>query len=176
MLLGLLKFLLYKLIFMSTLSWRGMPRLSHKASIRIRKKGKLHVGQNTRITEGCYVWVADGAQIEIGSKTTINVNCIISCRSQVFIGNNVMFGPGVTIFDNDHVYKTEECMTESGYNSMPVIIGNNVWIGTNVKILKGVIIGEGSVVAAGSIVNKSIPPYSVFYNQKEDICKLISVR
>lgn len=175
MLLGLVKYLLYKLFFLSTLSWNGIPRLSHKASIRIRKKGKLQIDRCSRITEGCYIWVAEEANIKIGSNSTIGVNNIISCRSNISIGDNVMFGPYVTIYDNDHIYKTDTCMTESGYNTSPVTIENNVWIGTNVKILKGVIIGEGSVVAAGSIVNKNIPPHSVFYNKKEDICKLIPV-
>lgn len=176
MLLGLVKFLLYKLFFMSALSWNGIPRLSHRASIRIRQNGRLNIGHDTRITEGCKLWVADGAQISIGSHTTVNVNCIFSSRNKILIGDNVMFGPCVTIFDSDHVYRTDGSMTNSGYNSSPVIIKDNVWIGTNVKILKGVIIGEGSVVAAGSIVNKNIPPHSVFYNKKEDICKLIAIK
>ena len=160
---------------MSSLSWSGIPRLSHRAIFRIRKGGKLQVGHNTRITEGCHLWVTEGAQIKIGSNTSINVNSIMSCREAIMIGNNVMFGPYVTIFDNDHVYKADGNMTESGYISLPIIIEDNVWIGTHVKILKGVRIGEGSVVAAGSIVNKNVPPHTVFYNKKEDICKSISL-
>ena len=173
--LGLIKYVFYKVFYLSELSWMGIPRLSHRASLRIRNGGKLQIGQNTRITEGCHLWITEGAQLKIGSNTTVNVNCIMSCRDTILIGNNVMFGPCVTIFDSDHVYRTSGDMTESGYISLPVIIENNVWIGTNVKILKGVTIGEGSVVAAGSIVNRNVPPHSVFYNKKEDICKLITV-
>jgi acetyltransferase-like isoleucine patch superfamily enzyme len=43
-------------------------------------------------------------------------------------------------------------------NTMPIIIGDNVWIGMNCIILKGVTIGDGAIIAAGSVVNKDIPP------------------
>ncbi len=42
--------------------------------------------------------------------------------------------------------------------SIPIKIGNHVWIGSNVTVLKGVEIGDGSIIAAGSLVNKNIPP------------------
>jgi galactoside O-acetyltransferase len=41
--------------------------------------------------------------------------------------------------------------------SVPVRIGDDVWIGSNVVILPGVTIGNNSVVGAGSMVTSDIP-------------------
>ena len=41
--------------------------------------------------------------------------------------------------------------------SIPVTIGNNVWIGANVSIMPGVTIGDNTVIGAGSVVTRDIP-------------------
>jgi acetyltransferase-like isoleucine patch superfamily enzyme len=45
--------------------------------------------------------------------------------------------------------------------SLPVKIGNDVWLGANAVIAGGVEIGDGAVVGAGAVVTKSVEPYSV---------------
>lgn len=169
--LGLLKLALYKLFFGGDLALDGMPHISHKATIRVRKGGKAALGDRSRLSEGDYLWVTEGAEFRLGDNSGLGVDCVVSCRKKVIIGNNVMVGPFVTIYDNDHIYATDGPMMESGYVTSPVTIGDNVWIGSHVRILKGVTIGEGSVIAAGSTVNKDVSPDCVFHNRKEDISK-----
>lgn len=169
--LGLLKILLYKITYGKDLKLVGIPHISHKAIIRIRRGGSACLSSSSRLSSGCYLWVAEDADFKIGTNTTINVNCIISCREKITIGKNVMVGPYTTFYDCDHVYRTENDMSSAGYKTAPVTIGDNVWIGAQVSILKGVTIGEGSVIAAGSIVNKDVPANSIFYNKKEVVCK-----
>ena len=41
--------------------------------------------------------------------------------------------------------------------SLPIHIGNKVWIGANSVVLPGVTIGDNSVIGAGSIVTRDIP-------------------
>ena len=41
--------------------------------------------------------------------------------------------------------------------TLPIIVGNDVWIGGNVIVLPGITIGSGSVIGAGSVVTKNIP-------------------
>lgn len=170
-LLGLLKILLYKITYGKDLKLEGIPHISHNATIRIRKGGSAYLSGSSRLSSGCYLWVADDAEFRIGTNTTINVNCIISCREKIIIGQNVMVGPNTTFYDCDHVYRTEYNMSSAGYKTAPIVIGDNVWIGAQVSILKGVTIGKGSVIAAGSIVNKDVPANSIFYNKKESVCK-----
>ena len=94
---------------------------------------------------------------------------ILSTRANVYIGDDVMFGPRVTIVTGNHrtdlIGRTMKSVTDDEKlpeNDEDVIIENDVWIGANATILKGVTVGEGSIVSAGSVVTKSIPPYQIW--------------
>ena len=40
--------------------------------------------------------------------------------------------------------------------SLPITIGDNVWIGGNCVVMQGVTIGDGTVIGAGSVVTRDI--------------------
>jgi tetrahydrodipicolinate N-succinyltransferase len=47
-------------------------------------------------------------------------------------------------------------------DTIPLKIGNDVWIGEYAVILAHVTeIGDGAVIGAGTVVNKNVPPYAV---------------
>ena len=48
-----------------------------------------------------------------------------------------------------------------GSETVPAVIGNDVWIGTGAKIMSGVSVGNGAVVGAGAVVTKDVPPYAI---------------
>ena len=100
------------------------------------------------------------AVVEIGHKSYINHDSEIRCRERITIGNNVSIAYNVLIQDSDY-HTTYDDNGNPKPQTLPIVIGDNVWIGANVIILKGVTIGEGSIVAAGSVVTKSIPSYSL---------------
>ena len=103
-----------------------------------------------------------GEGLVIGNNVGIAQNCFIQVRGKVTIGNDVMFGPGVSIFSEDHGFSdTDVPMLEQAEIRKGVTIENDVWIGTRAVILDGVTIGKGSIIAAGSIVKASVPPYSI---------------
>jgi len=63
-------------------------------------------------------------------------------------------------------------MRKQGFaESLPITIGNDVWIGRRVIILPGVVIGDGCVIGAGAVVTKSLPPYSVAVGNPARIVK-----
>lgn len=84
---------------------------------------------------------------------------IYPCR----IGEHVMMGPEVVILDRNHRFDDparpigEQGETES----MPPVIGNNIWIGMRAIILPGVRIGDGAIIGAGSVVTKDVAPYTI---------------
>jgi hypothetical protein len=51
--------------------------------------------------------------------------------------------------------------TKTVGTSLPVILGDNVWIGDGAKVCKGVTIGDNSVIGAGAIVTSDIPANSI---------------
>ena len=95
-----------------------------------------------------------GTHIRLGKECYINVNCNFIDDGIITIGDNVMFGPAVTIATVGHPINPNL----RGYMYCdPVTIGNNCWIGANSVICPGVTIGENTVIGAGSVVTKDIP-------------------
>ncbi|MBE6601946.1 MAG: acyltransferase [Ruminococcaceae bacterium] len=131
------------------------------------KASLLACGKDVSIGDNC---VITPNAVSVGNRSTLGRNLLVlSSRAKLKIGNDVMFGPNVTVVTGDHKIdvlgrtmasiKEEEKDPE---NDQDVIIEDDVWIGANVTILKGVVIGTGSVIAAGSVVTKSVPPYQIW--------------
>ncbi|MDR0676461.1 MAG: sugar O-acetyltransferase [Elusimicrobiota bacterium] len=97
-----------------------------------------------------------GFNIQIGNNFYANFDCIILDCDKVKIGNNVLFGPRVCLYGANHCIDSEERISGGCY-SLPIIIGNNVWIGGGVNINPGVMIGSNSIIGSGSVVTKNIP-------------------
>lgn len=174
-LIGFIKLFFYKLFMGKKLVIKGIPRLSHKASIRCRNNSQITLNKGSYFAEGTLLRVTENANFSVGVNSGFNSYCVITCREKIKIGDNVMFGPFVTIHDHDHIYKTAGSMKTSGYVSKPIVIEDDVWVGGNVVILKGVTIGRGSVIAAGTVVTKDVPPHTIVYNKKDMIVKAIEV-
>ena len=46
---------------------------------------------------------------------------------------------------------------DNTYETLDVVIEDNVWIGTGVIILKGTVLREGCIIQAGSVVMGEVP-------------------
>ena len=98
-----------------------------------------------------------GCNTYIGNNFYSNFNLTVVDDSRVYIGDDVMCAPNVTIATAGHPLYAE-FRRKGAQFSMTVKIGNCVWLGANVVVLPGVTIGDGAVIGAGSIVTKDIPP------------------
>jgi galactoside O-acetyltransferase len=113
------------------------------------------------IGQGCYIeppfhanW--GGKHVFFGDYVYANFNLTMVDDGNIFVGNNVMFAPNVTVATAGH--PIEPSLREQSYQfNRDVHIGNNVWIGAGSVILPGVSIGENTVIGAGSVVTKNIP-------------------
>jgi acetyltransferase-like isoleucine patch superfamily enzyme len=100
----------------------------------------------------------ENSKINIGNNVMINNNLKIICdKTNITIGDDVLIGYGVNIFDSDFHEIDPQSRKSGNYLTAEVHIGSNVFIGSNVSILKGVTIGKNTVIAYGSVVTKSFP-------------------
>lgn len=100
--------------------------------------------------------MAYGTNVHVGDNFYANFNLVIVDDIEVYIGDNVMIAPNVTISPTGHPVDPETRITGKQF-SIPVTIEDNVWIGANSVILPGIKIGKNSVVGAGSVVTKDVP-------------------
>ncbi|WP_428909585.1 sugar O-acetyltransferase [Niallia sp. Krafla_26] len=97
-----------------------------------------------------------GYNITLGKNFYSNYNCTILDCAPVTIGDNVMFGPNVSLFTAGHPIEPGP-RNEGIEFAHPITIGDNVWLGGGVIINPGVTIGDNVVIGAGSVVTKDIP-------------------
>ena len=103
-----------------------------------------------------------GEGLKIGNNSSIGPFAYIGCSGYIEIGDNVIMGPRVGIFAENHHYDNIRIpIKEQGVQRSFVKIEDDCWIASNVIILAGVTVGRGSVIASGSIVTKDVPPNSV---------------
>lgn len=101
-----------------------------------------------------------GKHVHVGDNFYANFNLTFVDDGHVYIGNNCMFGPNVTIITASHPLDVERRSKGLQFNK-DVHIGNNVWLCAGVQILPGVTIGDGAVVGAGAVVTKDVPANTV---------------
>lgn len=166
-LLGIIHIYLYKFINLKRIKFCGIPKFSVGVKFCIKKNSKIYIGKSCRIRRNSSFYCYDGGKIKIGNNTFINEGCIISSRKKITIGNNCNLGNNISIYDNDHDYKNDL----NNYVTQEIVIGNNVWIGANCIILQGVTIGDNCVIAAGSVVTKDVAPKTILYQKRNSIFK-----
>ena len=157
--------------------------------VKIRAKKHIECGSGLTIEDGCFinamckngVKIGDnfslgrnsiiectgvirelGESLEIGNNVGIAADAFISVRGRVKIGSSTIFGPGVKLFSENHIFSDRNTpIYLQGASRQGIEIGEDCWIGANAIVLDGVKIGKGCVVAAGAVVNKDVPDYTI---------------
>jgi acetyltransferase-like isoleucine patch superfamily enzyme len=117
------------------------------------------------------VWSAMGESgfIRIGNYSLICPGARISAATEITVGDSCMLAQGVFITDSDWhgVYDRSQPVG----NTVPVRIGDNVWIGDSAIVCKGVTIGRNSIIGAGSVVVRDIPENAVAAGNPASVVK-----
>lgn len=132
------------------------------------------IGHTTMIRPSSYYGVGElGEGLIIGDNSSIGPFGYIGCAGFVKIGKNVMLGPRVSLFAENHNFSdTESDIKSQGVNRKGIIIDDDCWLGSGVIVLDGVKIGKGSVIAAGAVVTKDVPEGSLVKDKRfKDIRK-----
>lgn len=115
-------------------------RVHPTASIRYAKN--IYIGENSHINMNCCIWAGENAKI--------------------YLGDNLLMGPGVSVQATNHGTLKNEVMMRQEETEKDIVIGNDCWLCSNTTVLSGVHIADGCIIAAGAVVTKSIDePYSI---------------
>ena len=130
---------------------------------------------------GTGIWIepplhmAYGKHVHIGDGFYANFNLVLVDDVEIYIGDNVMIAPNVTISPTGHPVHPD--LRRGGTQfSFPVRIGADVWIGANVVILPGVTVGMSSVIGAGSVVTRNVPENVVAVGNPCRVVRSINAR
>ena len=127
----------------------------------LEKRTALLKDMFAEIGEGCYIEPPlhanfGGRHVHFGHWIYANYNLTLVDDTHIYVGDETMFGPNVTIATAGHPICPELRVKGLQYN-MPVRIGRNCWLGAGVVVLPGVTIGDNVVIGAGSVVTRDIP-------------------
>jgi len=135
--------------------------------INALSKAGITIGNNVSILDNTIIECTGvirelGEGLVIGNHVGIAQNSFIQVRGPVVIEDEVIFGPGVSIFSENHgTASLDIAIVHQPSTRKGVKVCRGVWVGTRATILDGVTVGEHSIVAAGSVVTKDVPPYSI---------------
>ena len=131
------------------------PRRLQAERYEMLKKLFAEVGENCYV-ESPYFANWGGHHVHLGSNIYANAGLKLVDDTHIYIGDNTMLGPNVTIATAGHPIDPTLRARGLQYN-LPVRIGKNCWLGAGVIVMPGITIGDNTVIGAGSVVTKDIP-------------------
>lgn len=172
-------FLFHNVKFGSNVKAKGKIYVVNKGSISVGSDSILNGGNkfNPIGFDGCTNLITErNGTIVIGKRFGMS-NSTIYSRVGITIGDDVMLGAGVKIYDTDfHSLDARYRGTpedKSHTCNKPINIGSHVFVGAGTMILKGVTIGDNAVISAGSIVTKDVPANEIWAGNPAARIKLI---
>lgn len=144
--------------------------MGHCVDIRL-EGGRINLGNGLLISSNSVLTASDGGVLTLGNMVGINCNTMIMCHERIDIGDNTIMGPGIYIYDHDHIFDSFNGVKRNQYITTPVKIGRNCWIGAGTTILRGSIIGNNCLIAAGCVVKGKYPDGSVVIQPRDEIIK-----
>lgn len=134
-----------------SLNENNITNIGRTSILRMDEDSELTVEGIFKFYYGADIILFKGAKLFLGDNSFINSDCRIRCHKSISIGSNCAISHGFTLMDSDAHY------IDNNNHTLPVIIGNHVWIGTNVTVLSGVSIGDDAIIAAGALVKHNVP-------------------
>lgn len=134
-----------------------------KRVIILRVANKVTIGKEASFYSNVVLEIGEDATLSIGKNFTISYGSVIVCNESVRIGDHVMIGEYTSIRDTSHSYRNDDLpFCKQTDHSLPIILGNNIWIGRGCMILPGTTIGNNVVVAANSVVKGILDADAVY--------------
>lgn len=130
------------------------PTRFYPLKASIWRAAGVDVARNARLVSSVRIWTS--GPVSIGPNTFLGHEVmIVGGDAPVRIGAKCDIAPRVLFVTGSHHDGGEERAAGEGY-SLPITIGDGVWIGAASTLLGGVQIHFGALIGAGSLVNKDI--------------------
>jgi acetyltransferase-like isoleucine patch superfamily enzyme len=171
---------MFGLLLSQVRHWRNtqlVDELGANTQVRghIEKRGtgsRVRIGRDS-VMDGRLVTEAAGAEITIGSNTSIGGETLIAAVRSIVIEDDVLISYQCIITDSDNhspSYRQRKhdlhdwLAGRHDWNKVktaPVRICRGAWLGARTVVTKGVTIGEGAVCGMASVVTKDVAPYTI---------------
>ena len=148
--------------------------------LQIESARNMLIGEGVTLYGGSHFVAGPTAKIEIGDKTHIGRNCVLSGLGGIRIGKGCAISSLVSIYSiSNHFRSDPSCPVIENVEHRSVSIGDDVWIGVGASVLPGVQIGNHAIIGAGAVVNRDVPawqvavgvPAKVIKDRRESQCK-----
>lgn len=135
--------------------------LGGQVYIRMRKNGKIRLGNGVKT--GTEVWLvcANDAELKVEENAILGSYSIFNGGHGLRIGKNCIFAAFVYMNSSDHGFEHGELIQKQAFQGGPIDIGEDVWLGGHTFINTGITIGDGCVIGSGAVVTKSIASYKI---------------
>jgi putative colanic acid biosynthesis acetyltransferase WcaF len=113
------------------------------------------VGRGVHVYPDVKIWAP--WNVVLRDECGIGSGAILYAQGKITIGYRAVISQGVHLCAGTHDY------TKSGFPliTMPIFIGDQVWIAAEAFVHPGVTIAEGCVIGARSVVTKDMPAWMV---------------
>lgn len=142
--------------------WGGVIE---RSSLSIGEDANLEVASEFSIGPGTHISISKRGQLFIGGKDKEPASGI-TCRTRIMVDQDVRIGRDCIIAWGCFISDSDWHAIKGRPRSIPVHIGNHVWISHDVSVIKGATIPDGCIVAPKSVVGgKKFQPYSLLAGQ-----------
>lgn len=134
-----------------------------QTTLLVKEEGELVFKGRARIGKGSTLRCDENSKIIFGDDFLCSKDVFIRSNNLVSFGQSCRVGLGVIMNStNGHWVKRNDRLSEP---SMPIKLGDKVWIGSRCIIGKGVEISDHCIVGQGSVVlhKKFTNPYSIIH-------------
>lgn len=139
----------------SVLLFRYSPKPFHGLRALLLRLFGAKVGKGVHVYPKAKIWAP--WNLELGDECGIANGVILYTQGKITIGKRAIVSQGTHLCTGTHDY------TKPGFPliTMPIQIGDYVWIAAEAFIHPGISIGEGCVIGARSVVTKDMPCWMV---------------